>query len=69
MPKKTAVQLEREIADALARPSKLPTDVEIIELIAAIDHFHGNELKDRTRAHIAQEAAVIKRFLQDFSKK
>lgn len=69
MPKKTASQLEREVADALARPSRLPTDAEIIDLIASIDHFHGNELKDRASAHIAREVAVIKRFLQDFSKK
>jgi hypothetical protein len=43
---------------------RLPTDAEIVELIKAIDSFHGNELKERTKAHVAQEAATIKRFLQ-----
>ena len=43
---------------------RLPTEAEIVQLIAAIDGFHGNELKERTKAHVAQEVATIKRFLQ-----
>ena len=45
--------------------SREPTDEEIIRLIASIDHFHGNELKDRTKEHVAAEVAAIKRFLRE----
>ena len=37
---------------------------KIRELIALIDSFHGNQLKDRDDSHIAQEVRVIKEFLR-----
>ena len=40
------------------------TDEQIRELIAAIDRFHGNELKDREPSHIQQEISVIKEYLR-----
>ena len=36
---------------------------KIRELIAVIDSFHGNQLKDRDDSHIQQEVRVIKEFL------
>ena len=38
-------------------------DQEIRELIAVIDRFHRNQLKDRDDSHIQQEVSVIKEFL------
>lgn len=41
------------------------TDDKIRELIAAIDRFHGNELKDRSEASVKQEIEEIKRWLAE----
>jgi hypothetical protein len=40
------------------------TDDEIRRLIAMIDHFHGNELKERSERSILEEVQVIKEFLK-----
>jgi len=40
------------------------TEQEIRELIAAIDRFHGNELKDRSERSVQEEVQVIKEFLK-----
>jgi hypothetical protein len=45
-----------------------PTDADIIDMISAIDGFHGNELKERSSASIQQEVRVIRTYLQRFIK-
>ena len=40
-------------------------DRTVRRLIGEIDGFHGNQLKDRTEQHIAQEVRVIQRFLTE----
>ena len=39
------------------------TDEQIRDLIAQIDHFHGNELKDRSEASIKAEVKTIRDLL------
>jgi hypothetical protein len=39
------------------------TDSQIRELIGAIDHFHGNELKDRSEASVGEEITAIRGLL------
>lgn len=41
------------------------TEAQIRELIAAIDRYHGNELKERTESSIADEVRTIQEFLDD----
>lgn len=65
MPRKTPAQLDREIAHAMKAS---PTDADIIDMIEAIDGFHGNELKERSSASIQQEIRVIRTYLQRFIK-
>ena len=43
------------------------TDKKILELIEAIDRFHGNQLKDREDSHIQLEVTVIKSYLKELT--
>lgn len=43
------------------------TDKKILELIEAIDQFHGNALKDREDSHIQREVDVIKSYLKELT--
>ena len=44
--------------------TKTPTASEIRDLIARLDVFHGNELKDRSEASVKAEIAEIRHWLQ-----
>ena len=41
----------------------MSNDERARELIGSIDHFHGNEMKDRTEASINSEVAVVSGYL------
>jgi hypothetical protein len=66
MKKKTA-QLEREIASVLGetKERRRITDGQIRELIASLDGFHGNELKDRSESSVKQEIATIRYWIEN----
>lgn len=46
-------------------PKKPVTDQEIRELIALIDGYHGNKLKDRSEASVRGEIAAIRYWMED----
>jgi len=50
------------------RKGKGMSDRDARKLISLIDHYHGNELKDRNRASIQAEVRAIREFLNEVIK-